>query len=119
MLKENIDEQFEKFKEHGFLTLADLRKELKNTKNIPLLSKKTGVSSDYLTLLRREVEGYFPKAYPLSAFDWLPKEELVKLENLGYKNSASLFEALSFPETISEIINELEFDREFIDNITL
>jgi len=117
MLKDNIDEQFEKFKEYGFLTLADLRKELKNTKNIPSLSKKTGVNSDYLTLLRREIESYFPRAFPLSSFGWLPKEELAKLENLGYKNSVLLFETLNSPETITKLSNELEFAQEFIDNI--
>lgn len=49
-LLDDIAARFEKLKEHELLTLADLRKELKNVYNISLLSEKLGIDRDYLTL---------------------------------------------------------------------
>ncbi|MFO8068622.1 MAG: DUF4332 domain-containing protein [Alkalibacterium sp.] len=114
---EKIDEEFLKFEEHGFLTLEDLRKGLKNKKDIPTLSKKTGIDYDYLVLLRREIESYFPKPFQLSSFDWLLQKDIAKLETLGYQNSVLLFEALSSSEKKTEIINDREFEPEFIESI--
>lgn len=79
-LQENIEENFEILKENGYPTLASLRKELKNSKNIPSISQKTGITTDYLTLLRREIESYFPKPFPISMFDWLPEKYISKLK---------------------------------------
>ncbi|WP_423189825.1 DUF4332 domain-containing protein [Alkalibacterium sp. f15] len=116
-LLEKIDEQFLKLKEYGFFALNDLRKGLKNKKDIPMLSKETGINYDYLVLLRREIESYFPKACQLSSFDWFPQKDVAKLETLGYKNSVLLFEALSSSEEKTEIINDYGFEPEFIESI--
>jgi hypothetical protein len=116
-LLENIKDKFRALKSHGIATFEDLRKELKNSKKIPSFSEKTGIDEKYLKLLRREIEGYFPKAIPLKSFDWLPEKELSKLEKKGYKNSALLFEALNSSEKREKIINTLEIDADFIDNI--
>jgi len=116
-LMENIKDKFRILKSHGILTLEDLRKELKNAKNIYSFSIKTGIDSKYLTLLRREIESYFTKAFPLSAFDWLQKNELSKLESKGFKNTALLFEALNSSKKKAEIINTLGIDAQFIDSI--
>ena len=116
-LLEDIKDKFEILKSIGISTLADLRKELKNSKKIPSFSKKTGIEEQYLALLRREIEGYFPKSIPLKSFDWLPKRELSKLEGEGYKNAALLFEALDSSKKREEIINTLKIDAKFIDLI--
>lgn len=117
LLLEKIDERFVKLKEHGFYTLEDLRKGLKNKKNIPTLSMKTGINHDYLVLLRREIESYFPKPFQLSSFDWFLQKDIAKLETLGYKNSVLLFEALNSSEKKTEITNDHEFEPEFIESI--
>ncbi len=70
-LLEDIEINFDKLKKNGIFTLTDLRKSIKNPKNIVPLAEKTNIEIEYLTLLRREVESYFPKAYILRAFDWL------------------------------------------------
>ena len=82
-LLDDLNEKINKLKQQGFLSLADLRKELKNAKNITLLANKTELDSQYLTLLRREIEGYFPKASPIKSFDWLQKKEMKQLEENG------------------------------------
>ena len=70
MLLEDIRDKFAKLNRNGIFTLADFRKTVKNPKNLRSLAEKTNIEVEYLTLLRREVESYFPKAFPLSAFDW-------------------------------------------------
>lgn len=94
-LLENIGEKFKKISARGIKTLADLRKELKNAKKIPAFSKKTGIDAEYLTLLRREIEGYFPKAFPLSSFDWLDTRMIDMLYLNGIENSVQLFDILN------------------------
>lgn len=117
MLLEDIEENFSKLKTAGVLTLADFRKSVKNPKKIGVLAQKASIATEYLVLLRREVEGYFPKAFPLSAFDWLDKGQIAKLENKGYKNTASLYEALELPSKRKELIESTGLEQDFIDEM--
>lgn len=116
-LLEDIDEKFLKLKVNGFSTLADVRHDLKNPKNLPDLSKRTGIDQAYLTLLRREIEGYFPKAHPISTFDWFQKKDLDTLECKGLKNTLLLYEALNTPKKREEIVIDLGLDAHFIDSL--
>jgi len=116
-LLENIDGIFITLREHGCTNLADLRKKLKNSKNIPALSKETGISTTYLTLLRREIESYFPKTYPIGSFDWLQKSERDKLESSGLHNSLVLYEALNTSDKREEVVTALGVDAAFVDAI--
>ncbi|MBN2443994.1 MAG: DUF4332 domain-containing protein [Spirochaetales bacterium] len=116
-LLENIKNNFEVLKKIGYVTFADLRRDLKNAKNIPSISKKSGIDSEYLTLLRREIESYFPKAYPISSFDWLPKENIEKLEKQGYKNTALVFNVLNSSKKRAEISSDLGIETQFIDTL--
>ncbi len=114
-LLEEIDGRFLRLKSHGFVTLADLRKGLKNQKNIPALSGETGIDAAYLTLLRREIEGYFPKAYPVGAFDWFRKADLERLESSGLKNTVILYDALTSPGRREEVATALGIGLDVID----
>jgi hypothetical protein len=116
-LLEDIDEKFLKLQANGSLTLADLRKDLKHQKNIPALSKRTGIDTEYLTVLRRETESYFPKTCALGAFDWLGKKDLDTLERKGLKNTLLLYEALDTPKKREEIVTALGLDKNFIDSL--
>lgn len=77
----------------GIVTLAQLRNELKTAKRLESLAKATGIETQYLTLLRREIEGWFPKPFPLKAFDGLPKSEIAKLVRHDIRDSVALYEA--------------------------
>ena len=94
-LLEQMDDYFSALKKQGIQNLADLRTEQKNEKNIRTLAQKTSIDFQYLILLRREIEGYIPKPFPLRDFNWLPEEESKKLEEAGLKNSHLLYEALN------------------------
>ena len=80
-------------KQQGITTLASLRRELKNSRRLEALSAATGIEKQYLVLLRREVEGYFPKPSALKSFDWLPEGDIARLVEAGIRHTASLYEA--------------------------
>ena len=90
---EGLGAKMKSIEKQGITTLADLRNELKTSKRLETLAKSTGIGVDYLTLLRREIEGWFPKPPLLKDFDWLPKSEIAKLERDGIRDAAALHEA--------------------------
>src|SRR5512134_3714946 len=68
-LLEKIGTKMKALEQQGITTLADLRNELKTSKRLEVLAKSTGIGTQYLTLLRREIEGWFPKPSLLKDFD--------------------------------------------------
>ena len=54
---------------------------------IDSFSQDTGMDKNFLILLRREIESYFPKPFPLTSFNWLPQDEIKKLDKKGIKNT--------------------------------
>jgi hypothetical protein len=92
-LLDGLGTKMKSLEKHGIITLADLRNELKTSKRLDALAKATGIETQYLTLLRREIEGWFPKPSPVKDFDWLPKNEITKLERNGIRDTAALYEA--------------------------
>lgn len=116
-LLEDIAGNFNKLKRSGIVTLADLRKAIKNSKNIAPLSARTQIEIEYLTLLRREVESYFPKAFRISEFDWLDKSQIAILENKGYSNTALLYEAFEIPSKRQEMIESAGLGKAFAGEI--
>lgn len=73
-------------------SLADLRVALKTIKSSKLLSKSSGVDTDYLLLLRRVVNGFFPKPRALKDIDWLDTKSLAGLSKVGVKNTQQLYD---------------------------
>jgi len=114
-LLEGLNENFEALQRSGIATLADLRKETKTTKRISSLADKTNIELQYLILLRRETGGYFPKPIPIGSFDWLPKEECKRLEEMGLKDSVLLYERLDTKEKRAAFRSEMKFDMQFLD----
>ena len=96
---DGIAEKFATLEGLEIITLAALRNEMKTPKRISELAGKSGLDEDYLKLLRREIEGYFPKPIKLTDFDWMPADELTKLIQYGIKDSAMLFEAMETDTT--------------------
>ena len=87
----------------GVKSVADLRMRLKTPKSRASLAGDTGLDAGYLVLLRRVVEGFFPKPQPLKVFDWLDRDMIAALEQAGIKNTRHLYEAaLSDPENLAE-----------------
>ena len=102
--------KFKAFENAGLKTLADLRHELKNAKRLDVLSAATGIEKDYLILLRREIEGYFPKPAALKEFDGLQRGENEKLEKHGIRNAAEVYEATRNARNIAALAESTGVD---------
>ena len=91
-IKTGLDDVLAKLNGLGIQNLAALRKELKDNKRLFAIADQTGIDKDYLALLRREVESWYPKPFSLKEFDWIPADESAKLEAAGIKTTADLCE---------------------------
>jgi len=96
-LLDGIQSKFQRLSEQGLQTLADLRRELKTPVRLESLSARAGLAKDYLVLLRREIESYFPAGHPLRDFAWLPQPEIEKIEQAGLRDTAALYQSLFAP----------------------
>ena len=78
----------------GVTSLAQLRNALKTEQSLTLLSKNSGVDASYLQLLRRVINGFFPKPRALKDMDWLEAGTVDNLSKTGIKNTRQLFDAV-------------------------
>ncbi len=101
--------------QQGVHTLASLRNELKTARRMEALAKATGIETQYLTLLRREIEGWFPKTLPLKEFDWMPQSEIARLERHGMRDAAALYEATDSPSRRSALAESTGVDTAALD----
>jgi hypothetical protein len=109
-LLDGLKTKLQALEQQGITTLASLRNELKNIKRREALSNVTGIDTQYLILLRREIESYFPKPFALKAFDWLPKEEITKLEENGIRDTAALYKAAGSVKSRTELAGSTGVD---------
>jgi hypothetical protein len=109
-LLDQLESKMKALEQQGITTLARLRNELKNPKRLEALANATGIDAQYLVLLRREIEGYFPKPCALKSFDWLPAAEVVKLEQQGIADTAALYEAAGSAQKRAELIQSSGVD---------
>ncbi|MFO7680197.1 MAG: DUF4332 domain-containing protein [Chloroflexota bacterium] len=104
--------------QHGMNTTADLRTALKTNKRLEAVAQATGISADYLVLLRREVESYFPKPFPLKEFTWLPGEDIARLEANGVGQTAVFYQICHDPERMAELENAAQVDAATLETLT-
>jgi hypothetical protein len=108
-----IQDKFDRLQRTGLTTLKDLRGGLKTNNKLVSLAKSSGIEEGYLILIRREIEGYFPKPFPLGDFD-LPSEPLAILVSSGLKDTARFFEATHDEKKTVDLIAETGLDGGFI-----
>ena len=92
-LLEGISEKMSALGKAGIASLADLRSALKTAKSLKSLSQDSGVDAGYLQLLRRAVNGFFPKPRSLDEMDWLDRNTAAGLQKAGIKNTRQLYDA--------------------------
>ena len=94
-LKEKVKARFRTIQEAGLISLGDLLDALKTKPKIEVFSKQTGLDIGYLTLLKREASSYLPKPVQLNKFSGIKGQVILKLQELGIKNSKQLFDKAS------------------------
>jgi len=112
ILQVNIDERFSCLAENGIENLEQLQKVLKTKSDVQSFADDTGLPLDYLTVLRREVNSYQPKPINLKDFPGVDPEAVVKLIQIGIKNTKQLFPNVLTPQDRRVIAeqNQIQFD---------
>ena len=91
-LKIDLEKRFKILEDRKISNLLDIINTLKSKKKIEEFSVSSGISIEYLTLLRREVNSYLPNPVPLKKFPGVSVEDLDRLSEQGIKNSRNLYE---------------------------
>ena len=91
-LKEELDERFKILEISGITNLKVLIDRLKTKPKIELFSKETGLSIEYLTLLKREAKSYQPNPIRLNKFPGILTKYVNRLDAEGIRNSRQLFD---------------------------
>jgi len=90
-LKADLESRFARLKTLDIGSMADLLDALKTKSAIARVASETGLSTDYLTLLRREAKSYLPNPVPLRKFPGIDSAHTETLADRGISNSRHLF----------------------------
>ncbi len=91
ILKDNIDKRCGILKSNGVENLWDISDLLKTKPKIEEFSNKTGLSVDYLTILKREVNSFRSGSVQLKKFPGIDENCIEKLSQQKINNSKQLF----------------------------
>lgn len=91
VLKDRIDERFGYFESIGINNLKELILLLRNKNKFAELSAINFLTTDYLTILLRELNSLLPKPRKLSEFTFVNKEITQHLEKIGISNTEQLY----------------------------
>lgn len=115
ILLDGLPDKIATLKKADLACFADLRIALKSPKTLAALSKQTGIDTNYLQVLRRTLNGFFPKPRPLSKFAWLDPGLLASLKKAGMANSQKLFEATC--NGVSELARQTGADTKDLEDL--
>jgi len=106
ILKENIDGIFNILKKQQIENVDELQKALKNKNKVQDFSKKSSIPEYYLKILIREIKSYQQKPNNIKDFPDIAKNVILKLENLGIKNTLQIFDKILTPQSRNEILSQ-------------
>lgn len=92
ILHENIDTNFQIFKNCGFKNLLDLKKAISTPTKINELAKQTNISSKYLNILRRELGTLDKRGIQFKEFPIIDDSTIKKLDKKNIKNTKDFYE---------------------------
>ena len=92
MLLDGIDAHFSALAAQNLATLAELRQRLSTPQKLAALALATGISEEYLTILKRESGSLEQKPILLSAFPGIEPHVVAQWNAKGYTNSREVFE---------------------------
>jgi hypothetical protein len=99
ILKEDINERFNRLENQGIKTVYELQQALKTKKKLQGFSTISGLPEAYLTILIREVNSLHPKPNKLRDFPDLSEDMILRLEKEGIKNTLQLFDKVVTQES--------------------
>jgi len=105
ILKDCIDKRFDLLKSKGINSLNDLLEALKTKSKVDKFSKDSGLSVDYLTILRREANSYVSVPVRLIEMAFTDTDIIDKLLSIGIKDSKQLFDNASKRSDREKLVN--------------
>ncbi len=118
ILCEHLDERFACLEQNGIENLAQLQKALKNKAAVAAFAKTTGLPVEYLTVLRREVNGYQPKPVDLKEFPGVNLDVVRKLQEIGVANTEQLFPYVLTPASRAELVRRHQLEEQALLELT-
>ena len=103
ILKDKLDERFDYFKNIGIKNVTELIQILKKKDKFTKLQKVDCLSGDYLTILLRELNSMLPKPNKIKEFSGISDDTVLKLENIGIKNTVKLYDKVINQEKRKEL----------------
>lgn len=93
ILLQDIDENFAAFGGKGIKTVAQLKKNLSTPAKMSDIEAASGISEEYLVILKREIGSMEQKPVPLSGFPVINPLLVAKLSDAGLKTSKDYWES--------------------------
>lgn len=97
-LREGCTDQMKKLRSAGVRNLSDLLDRTSTKKRLTSLADASGVSSEYLVLLRREVNSLVPKPVDLIDLPGIAPEYIDALTGVGVRRTDRLLSLAASPE---------------------
>jgi hypothetical protein len=118
ILRENLKGRFQKLEGLGIHNLQQLQAALKDKKAVAAFALQSGLPQEYLTVLRRWVNGYQLKPIRLADFPPADPAAVAQLEGMGIKDTLQLFPRIKTPEARTRLAAESGIGSEEILKLT-
>ena len=116
-LKDDLEHRFTLLKARGLKSMADVLSALKAKVSLALIASETGLSLEYLNLLRREINSYLPSPVVLSKIPGVDSQLVGALAAVGITNSRHLFRSAATRATRTELAASLGEPSERLDEL--
>ncbi len=117
ILKEKIEDRFGILKVNGIKNLKTLIDVLKTKQKIDAFSKKSELSIDYLTILKREANSYLPNPIRLKDFPETDSKNIEALEKIGIRNTKQLFNKVKIEKGIIQLCHLTGISKEKLNEL--
>lgn len=118
LLLDDIKNHFQLIKNQGIGNIEELRTVLKTNKKLEEFSVKSGLSSEYLVILIREINSSIPKPNKIKDFPGISSEVVKKLEQIGIKHTVQLYDRVKTSFNRMELAAETGINNEIILRLT-
>jgi hypothetical protein len=112
ILHQDMDSSFDALHSCQIKNLGELKSALSTSQKLSTFSEKSGLSKDYLTILRREIVSIEPKTALIKEFPEVDGEVINSLEVEGIKSSKDFYEFYNSLKDKKEITRKISISKE-------
>lgn len=112
ILHQDMDSRFDTIHYHNIRNLAELMSSLSTSRKLSAFAKESGLSEDYLSILRREIGSIEPKAVLIKEFPEIEDKIYVSLATARIKSSKDYYEFYDSLKDKKEITQKISISEE-------